>query len=100
MFVVVTHVLQEEKEFVSKEIKNSKHYNAYLKKKLKELEESQNLDTKTKNEASFENTSRIIKPSLSPPRNKDKELEKLESFFRKNEEILIQKINQEDRQIK
>jgi hypothetical protein len=95
------NLLKEEKEFVSKEIKNSKQYNAYLKKKLKDLEDSQN-DTKIKNEASFENTSRIIKTSMSPSpaKNKEKETEKLENFFRKNEEILLQRINHEERQIK
>lgn len=59
------------------------------------------MDTKIKNEASsFENTSRIIKTSMSPQKNKDKETQKLENFFRKNEEILLHRINQEEKQIR
>lgn len=59
------------------------------------------MDTKIKNEASsFENTSRIIKTSMSPQKNKDKETQKLENFFRKNEEILLNRINQEEKQIR
>ena len=92
-------LLQEEKEFIDKETKNSKQYNLYLKNKLKELEDGPCFDLKTKNEPSFENnTSRLNK--TSPLRNRDKELGKLEMFFKRNEGMLLQKINQEEKGIK
>jgi hypothetical protein len=105
------NLLQEEKEFVDKEIKNAKQYNSYLKSKLRELEESTkynnlnnnntdiiNNNKQIKNETSFNNTSHIMKTSFSPIKNK--EIEKLENYFSRNEEIYLQKINNDERLIK
>jgi hypothetical protein len=92
------NLLQEEKNFISKEIKNAKQYNNYLKSKLKDLEEANIIETKTKNEPSLDGTSRI--KSSRSPRNKEKEVEKLDFFFKRNEEILKQKILKEEKQIK
>lgn len=87
--------MNEEKEFLSKEIKNSKHYNNYLKNKIKELENNPKIET------SFNNTSNIMK-TLSP-KNKEKEqenIEKLEKYFKRNEEILINKMVNEEKTVK
>jgi hypothetical protein len=94
-------LLQEEKEFVIKETKNSRQYNIYLKERLKELEESANLEQKVKNETSFENnTSRLNKTTLSPGRSKERELNKLEIFFNTNENMLLHKIQTEEKALK
>jgi len=119
-------LLQEEKDFISKEIKLSMRYNQYLKSKIKELENSQsseiisnkvsdrivntnNIETKTKNEISFANTSRVLKTSNSPNsphsnnspgKNKEKDAEKLDLYFSRNEHILTSKISFEEKQIK
>lgn len=100
------NLLQEEKEFVSKEISNAKQYNAYLKNKLKELEivEGNKNETKVTTgrvDNSLTNTSRILKTSFEPNvRNREKEYEKVENYFMKNEDILRQKILNEEKQIR
>jgi hypothetical protein len=100
------NVLQEEKEFYNKEIKNAKQYNQFLKAKLKELEEGGEFKTMPQNERSFNNTSNIMKTPFSPQDletaklNTKENSEKLEIYFKRNEEILLQKIMAEERQIK
>jgi len=95
------NIVKEENEYLNKEINNSEIYNNYLKLKLKELEEgnmSNIMDSKTKNELTFNNTSMVKTPGSS--RNKEKEIEKLDFYFKRNEEILKQKIFNEEKQIK
>jgi hypothetical protein len=97
------NLMKEEKEFFSKEIKNSKQYNFYLKNKLRELENNKIVETKNRNEPSFDNTSRILKSTYSPIHNRENEGEKmgkLEVFLTKNEEIYTTKIGNEEKGIK
>ena len=96
-------LLKEEKKFFSIEIKNSKQYNLYLKNKLRELENNPMVETKVRNEPSFDNTSRILKSTYSPVNNKENEEEKkgkLELFLTKNEEIYTNKIFNEEKGMK
>lgn len=86
------NLIKEERNFLNKEIKNAKQYNHYLQSRLKELE---NASTVIK-DVSYINTSMIVnKVSLSPPN--EKEVAKLDAFFKQNENLLVNKINQEEK---
>ena len=107
--------LKEEKGFLSREIKNAKHYNLYLKNKLKELEASENINisdeiTNKNNNNNFNttnvnnnNTTNINNNSnIETKENKynQETINKMEFYIKKNESIIKNKIHDIERQIK
>ncbi len=121
-------VLNDEKEFYSKEIKNAKKYNMYLKWKLEFLEENKEDENAVgnanannnnnvngsiykdkKNESSINdsynninnnNNHRNSEVKLENEKKEKEGVEKLQMFFSRNEEICQNKINQEQKKIK
>jgi hypothetical protein len=96
--------LKEDKEFYNKEIKNSKKYNTYLRTKLKQLEESaySGDENKLKNYNSFYLTNHKFKTSYQKKNSvkREEEVEKLEKFIRRNEQILDNKIKHQEKAIR
>lgn len=100
-------VLHDEKEFYSKEIKNAKKYNMYLKWKLETLEEnkeennSMSMYKDRKNESSIdESYNNNYNNKLENEKKEREGIEKLQNFFSRNEEIYQNKINHEQKKIK
>ena len=96
-------ILEDEKNHISKEISNGKCYNYYLKQKLKDLEEGgcDVIDTRTKVGQSLGGTFEIKADKYTSPRNKSTSpREKIETFLNRNEEIVKQKIFNEEKHIK
>jgi hypothetical protein len=96
--------LKEDKEFYNKEIKNSKKYNMYLKNKLKQLEESgySGDDNKLKNDNSFYLTNQKFKTSYLKKNSikREEEVDKVDKFIKRNEQILDNKIKHQEKTIR
>lgn len=111
--------IDEERNFLAKEIKNSKYYNQYLKAKLKQLEETdpskvyeelqqgqQKQPDSTKkpfeiknlqspvNHDSDSDVDDQITAIASNPSDKKKKVEKLEHYIEKNKDIIDNKLNE------
>jgi hypothetical protein len=92
--------------FYNKEINNAKKYNFYLRNKLKELEEANSGNSgdenKAKNENSFYITNHKFKTSGEKKNSiiKDEEMKKFDKFLKRNEQIISNKIKNEEKVIK
>lgn len=98
----------EDQQFYNKELKNAKKYNTYLKDKLKRIEESNSInnrldENKIKNENSFYITNSKFKTSFEKKNiisNREEEVDKLNHFIKRNEEIMMNKIKNEEKAFK
>lgn len=113
--------IDEERNFLAKEIKNSKYYNQYLKAKLKQLEETdpskifeelqqgqqkqltdnmkKSIETKNtlspvNNHDSESDMEDQIIAITNNPADKKKKVEKLEHYIEKNKDIIDNKLNE------
>jgi hypothetical protein len=84
--------LKDEKNYLKKELKNSKTYNLYLRSRLKELETAPHKDDSNQRERPLD----ITKPNLEVPTNIEVS-EKLELYLKRNENILLNKITGEEK---